>query len=224
VTLEPLVTLLAISGLLLSPLALRIAFSRNRRINRTLRRLATTPIAQVRDGRVVKIAGELVSAGRTVLSGMSKKECLYYTLVVEGRRFDGRRRSWQELVRQEEGADFYVKDATGIALVRLGGGQSTFAALIADRKARTSKLFFEDKELERFMARRSHTNIKRWRRSLRAYEGILAPGERVVVGGLARWLPDPDSAAGSYREAGMVLVLEASESVPLFLSDDPKLL
>ena len=60
-----------------------------------------------------------------------------------------------------------------------------------------------------------------FRKNLRAYEGVLEAGERVAVGGLARWVPDPDAAGGNYRETPKRLVLEASESLPLFLSDDP---
>jgi hypothetical protein len=33
-------------------------------------------------------------------------------------------------------------------------------------------------------------------------------------------VPDPDAAGGSYRETPRRLVLEASESLGLFLSDD----
>ena len=50
---------------------------------------------------------------------------------------------------------------------------------------------------------------------------MLEAGERVAVGGLARWMPDPDAAGGNYRETPKRLVLQASESLPLFLSDDP---
>ena len=61
-----------------------------------------------------------------------------------------------------------------------------------------------------------------FRKNLRAYEGVLEAGERVAVGGLARWVPDPDAAGGDPRETPKRLVLGAvSDALPLFFSDDP---
>ncbi|HEX8953926.1 MAG TPA: hypothetical protein VF945_18845, partial [Polyangia bacterium] len=95
------------------------------------------------------------------------------------------------------------------------------AALVQDRRARTSPIISNDPDLERFLAERGiATEGTFFRKSLRGQEGILEAGERVAVGGIARWVPDPDAAGGSYRETPKRLVLESSESLGIFLSDD----
>jgi hypothetical protein len=203
-------------------LTMRLAFTRDRRIKRALRKVRPTKIRDAKDGKAVKIVGELVYAGRTIPSPLSLRTCAYYTIVVEEFRSRGRSGRWHELVREEKGIDFYLRDETGVALIRVASDGKDFPALVHDRKARTSPIIRNDANLERYLGERGHsTEGTFFRKNLRAYEGILEAGERVAVGGLARWMPDPDAAGGNYRETPKRLVLQASESLPLFLSDDP---
>jgi len=205
----------------LGGLTMRLAFTRERRIKRLLRRFKPTPIRDAEDGRVVKIVGELVYTGRSIPSPLSLRQCAYYSILVEEFRSRGRSGRWHELIREEKGIDFYLRDATGMALVRIASDGKHFPALVQDRKARTSPILRNDPNLERFLGERGQSvEGTFFRKNLRAYEGILEAGERVAVGGIARWIPDPDAAGGSYRETPKRLVLEASESLGLFLSDD----
>ncbi|MGZ3405929.1 MAG: hypothetical protein ACXVAN_05755 [Polyangia bacterium] len=201
--------------------ALRFAFTRDRRIKRLLRRFKPTPIRDAEDGRVVKIVGELVYTGRSIPSPLTLRQCAYYSIVVEEFRSRGRSGRWHEIIREEKGIDFYLRDDSGMALVRIASDGKYFPALVQDRKARTSPIIRNDPNLERFLGERGQSvEGTFFRKNLRAYEGILEAGERVAVGGIARWVPDPDAAGGSYRETPKRLVLEASESLGLFLSDD----
>lgn len=202
--------------------ALRLAFTPERRIKRALRRVKPTRVCDVRDGRVVKLVGEVVYAGRTLASPLSRRDCAYYSVVVKQYApRTGRPAKWNEIVREERGVDFYVRDGSGMALVRLTE-RSTWAALIRDHQARTSPILLSDAELERLVTERGHaTKGAFFRKRLRAYEGVLVEGERVAVGGLARWAADPDAAGAGYRDPGKRLVLEASDALPLFFSDDP---
>ncbi len=202
----------------------RVLFTRDRRVKRALRSVKPTPIRDARDGKAVKIVGELVYAGRTIEAALSRRACAYYSVRVEEYRSRGTRGGhWQQIVREDIGIDFYVRDETGTALVRIPGGNSTaFPALVWDKKARTSPILADDPDLARYLGQRGvSVEGSFFRKNLRAYEGVLEAGERVAVGGLARWIPDPDAAGGNYRETPKRLVLEASESLPLFLSDDP---
>jgi hypothetical protein len=206
----------------LGAFGMRIAFRRDRRIKRLLRRIKSTPIAEAQDGRVIKIVGELVYAGRSTPSPLSQRECAYYSIVVEEYHSRGTRGGhWREIVREENGVDFFVRDETGMALVRVASGGKYFPALVQDHKARTSPILSNDADLERFLNERGRSvEGSFFRKNLRAYEGILEAGERVAVGGIARWMPDPDAAGGNYRETPKRLVLESSESLGVFLSDD----
>lgn len=202
----------------------RAYMRRDRRIKRALRRVRPTAIAEARDGKVVKIVGELVYARRSMPAALSQRPCAYYSIIVEQYRSHGTRGGhWHQIVREDVGIDFYLRDATGMALVRIDGGNAaTLPALVWDKKARTSPILANDPDLARYLGTRGvSVEGTLFRKNLRASEGILEAGERVAVGGLARWLPDPDAAGGNYRETPKRLVLQASEAMPLFLSDDP---
>ena len=187
-----------------------------------LRRLAPTPIRQARDGKAVKIVGELVYAGRSIPSPLSQRTCAYYSIVVQEYRGRGARGGhWREILREDNGIDFFVRDESGTALVRVAADGKYFPALVQDRRARTSPILSNDADLERFLGERGiATEGTFFRKNLRAHEGILEAGERVAVGGIARWMPDPAAAGGNYRETPRRLVLESSESLGIFLSDD----
>ncbi|MDB4965762.1 MAG: hypothetical protein JWN44_1451 [Myxococcales bacterium] len=209
----------------LSGLVIRFGFTRERRIKRTLKAVKPTAIASALDGRAVKIVGEVAYAGRSIASPLSGRLCAFYSIVVEEYRSSGKSGAWHEILRDEKGVDFLVRDDSGMALVRIASDGAALPALVQDRKARTSPILHSDFDLERYLGERGISVEGRFfRKNLRAAEGILEEGERVAVGGLARWLPDPNAGGGGYREAGKRLVLQSSEALPLFLSDDPKTL
>ncbi len=203
-------------------LALRFGFTRERRIKRALKRVRPRLVRDVRDGKVVKLVGELAYAAQPLTAPLSGRTCAFYSILVEEYRSRGTRGGhWYEVLREERGVDFFVRDESGVALVRPGGGQA-LPALVQDRKARSSPILHSDADLERFLAERGRSAEGFFfRKNLRAFEGVLEAGERVAVGGLARWVADPDAAGGGYREAGRRLVLQSSESLPLLFSDDP---
>jgi hypothetical protein len=212
---------LAFAAAALSGVTLRFAFTRERRIKRAMKRLRPTAIAEARDGRIVRLVGELVYAGRSITTPLSGRSCAYYTILVEEYRSSGRSGAWHEIVREERGVDFYLRDVSGTALVHFGDG-ATFPALVHDHRARTSPILHSDADLERFLGERGHsTEGTFFRKNMRAAEGILEAGERVTVAGLARWVPDPEMASGNYRETGKRLVVQATETLAVFLSDDP---
>jgi hypothetical protein len=203
-------------------MALRFAFHRDRRIKRMLRRIVPTPIAEAPDGRAIKIVGELLCAGRSLTAPLSGRACAYYTVVVEEYRGGGKGGRWKEILREEKGVDFFLRDDSGTALVHFPADGHVWPALVEDRRARVSPIFHADEALKRFLAERGRP-VDGWfvRRNQRAREGVLEAGERVAVAGTARWLPAPDGIGGGYREAGKRLVLQGSEQLGLFLSDDP---
>jgi hypothetical protein len=218
--LDPLLMPLAALGGAVGIVVARFAFTRERRIKRALKRVKPTAVREVHDGRVVKLVGQVAYSGRSIAAPLSGRACAFYSVVVEEFRHRGRHGRWHEIVREEKGIDFLVRDESGIALVRVD--QAALPALVYDRKSRTSPLLYSDAALERFLNERGRASEGRFfRTNLRAYEGVLEEGERVAVGGLARWIPDPGAAGAGYRDPGKRLVLQASEALPLFLSDDP---
>jgi hypothetical protein len=200
----------------LGGLALRFAFGPDRRIKRVLRQVRPTAIAAARDGQAVKIVGQLVHASSTIATPIFDRACAFYSILVHEHPVQ-----LGEIFREDKGVDFYLRDGSSMALVRASMGEAR-AAVVRDRRAHSSTLYDPNANVERFVAeRRIPSKVFLSSRSLTVSEGVLVAGMRIAVAGLARWEPDPDASGGNYREMPKRLVLEASEALPLFLSDDP---
>jgi hypothetical protein len=192
--------------------------SPKRRIQRALARLPATAVAGAPDGRPLRITGVVEGRLPPLTSPLTGRSCCYYCIVVEEKNG----RSWKEILREERGVDFQVRDDSGTALVRPTQLGRTQAALVPDETREISLLMLDDERLERFLTERGRpTRGLLLQRNIRAKEGILVAGKRVVVGGLARWEADGDGGAAGYRQAAQRLTLAAWGESPLLISDYP---
>ncbi len=183
---------------------------------RALKRAPLTPIATARDGAVVKVVGVVAYAGPPIESPLARRCCAYYSVVVENeKRSSGLH---YEVLREERCIDFYVQDASGVALVRIRGAAPS-SALLGHRRFFTT---FDGNDLDRFMkARGQSTRGLFLYKRLHAREGVVEAGARVAVCGRARRETDAGALGAAYRDSAHSLVLEASGAVPLYLSNDP---
>jgi hypothetical protein len=190
------------------------------RRRRLLGRARRTQIADVRDGTVVKIVGQLSFIGEPLGAPLSGRRCAYYEATVD----ESSGRAPIQLIRERRGQDFILRDDSGKALVRMDEA----SAVLVMRDAQFSSGGDADPTavMTAFLARHGQSSRGLlFAKSLNYREGVLEPGERIAVLGLARWEPDPDPDRGAlgYRELPMRLVVQASGRVPLVVTDEPSL-
>lgn len=190
-----------------------------RRAGRALRAMPATTIARVEDGRIVKIVGDVVAErGGTVEAPLSRRACVYYSLLVEQYRATAGGSFWHPIIEERRGVDFLLRDESDVALVRIGAGEDP--SLRPDRNARLPHFAAAREDLERLLAERGRpAEGLVFGVEYRAHEAVVIAGGRTAVGGLARRLPNPE-AARNYRDAPTLVVLEGTESHPLLLSND----
>jgi hypothetical protein len=99
-------------------------FHRGFRTLRTRRLIANTPTARIRSMAMglVEITGT-VEPRSTVLSPFAGKPCAYWEVDVSSRT----RRGWAVIHRNHSGSPFYLRDATGLAMVYPHGSQCKIA-------------------------------------------------------------------------------------------------
>lgn len=177
----------------------------------------TRQIAEAIDGQVVKIVGTVAAHRQTLTSPLTARPCLFYLIVVMEQGSSG-----GEVVREQRGVDFLLRDESGEALVHAGGQPPPAAALRLEKKREISAVLFRDEGLERFLSARGHAPRAPLGlpRRVRAYEAIIVPGQQLAACALAHWQPDTEGRGASYREAPERLTLAPSGDVPLLLSDD----
>ncbi len=199
-------------------------FSRDNRIKRAMR---AAPLVAARDfqgDQLARLQGTLRYATEPLTAPLSGRSCALYVVQVEEYRSNGKSGSWHEIIREEEGREFFLDDDSGSAFVRPDGADTV---LVKDAHFRSGTLNDATPGLEAFL-NRNGTKSTGWlfNRSLRYKEGVLEAGELVAVcgRGVREADPDPRSAQGGYRESATRVVLSQSLHAPLYISDDPSVL
>lgn len=208
-----------IAGVSLAAYGLEYLRSPKRKINRALAKLATTRVAESREGQLVKIVGWVEPLQESTTSPLTDRTCVYYSIIVEEK---SGRRGWRTILREERGVDFGIRDTSGLARVRPSDPEPAQSALLADETREISAFLQDDERLARFLVARGRpTRGAFLQRNIRAREAILVAGKPLAVAALARWESDPDGTALNYREPAQRLTLATRGGVALLMSDYP---
>jgi hypothetical protein len=195
------------------------------RLSRALKKAARVPLADVRDGDVVRVTGRARAAEEEPFGApLSGRACLAYEVEVEEYVQHGRSGKWKSIIHETDHVDaFWLVEPRARARV-----QCVPASLVLDRDAkfRSGVLREPDQTLIAYLANhgQQHQGMI-FNRNLRYREGIIEPGEEVTVLAVARSEPDPDpaSTADGYRGRAMRMVLRSPAHGDLIISDMPGL-
>jgi hypothetical protein len=198
----------------------------DQRARRAMKAVPRRRVAEVIEGEKARVVGR-VEVERTVTAPLSGRPCAYWRVVVEERRSSGDNHySWETIIDEHGGVDFFLRDGEDEALVKTSCVQ---AVLNEDGRFWSGSSDDADPQveasLEAFVATRFSRLFFMFPKRLRYREGVVEPGELVAAVGVGRWehTPDEQARAGvGYREARLPerLVLDAPAEGPLLLSDE----
>lgn len=192
---------------------------------RALRRARTTPIAEVQDGTIARITGRVRIEGEPLRAPFTARECAAWTVDVDAKALEHHGPLVQKALRDQDSRSFYVEDETGRALVK---AVTPKMALVDDFRVESGRLDPAEAVLEAFLNRHgaSAKDVTGRDRELTYQEGVLEEGEEATVLGVAHWQASADAASrrSGFRDPPRLLVIEAPEEAPLFISDDPKVI
>lgn len=180
---------------------------------RRLQQVPTVPIAEAKEGVLVKVTGTLSPVGEAALEGpLTGRRCVGYVIEVKERMRSGANVNWETIVTKEDAVTFAIEDASGSALVKAPGAH---LVLVRDGHVRSGTVDENSERAQAFLMAQGtpSENVLRKKKAFRYEEGVLEPGEEVSVLGFGTWEEGPD---GVKR-----LVVEASPEHPLTISDDP---
>ena len=201
--------------ILAAAMALDIALSRDRVIDRRVRRSRRLAIAELPDGMIAAVRGRARPApGAAALAApLSRRACLYYEVEVQA--FDPIASMWVIVHAEARGNAFLLEDDSAAALVEPGGW-----LISVDRGARFTPISGPTAEAVRVLLARRGLD---WlcRRQLRARERLLQDGQLVaaLAAGMREPDPDPAAAPGDYRASALRPVLRAGRGAPLYITD-----
>jgi hypothetical protein len=170
---------------------------------RALKRTKTTPIAELPQGQLVKIAGVISARDPLLTSPIRNESCVAYSTIV--RAGSGADNNGRVALKTAACASFYVTDDSGTAVVR----GAAFLVMKRDGAWENAPpdLFPEVTGGER----------------VRCQEILIQVGDRVSVLGRARLEIDP-AGRGSFREPPKLNHLTGSERQPVLIGDADELI
>lgn len=162
---------------------------RNNRRARLLRRLPLSRIGDLQAG-LAKVEGRAVAVGRTLLSPLAERECVYYRFQVQEKRRrhgfpHGGSGYWKTVIDDAQAADCAIDDGTGSAVFRL---QSAELALDTDDEERSGFLNDARPELEEILQHKyGYSTVGLiFNRTLYYSETRIEEGDDLLVLGTAR--------------------------------------
>jgi hypothetical protein len=202
-------------------------FSPTARARRALRAAERVPVAEAREGQLVKLIGRLRHdpAAQELRAPITGRRCAYFEATVEERKSSGKNSHWSTIIKETDFAGtFYVDDGSGQALVE---GVSPRVVLTMDAHFESGTFDDATHKLKHFLGRHGEYS-EGWifNRTMRYAEGVLEEGEEVAVYGICTQEPDldPRAGGGGYRERAMRLKLTKPPEGELLISDDPRTL
>jgi hypothetical protein len=204
-----------IAALLGGSIVWGLFFARDSKIHRQLFRRKIDAIAAVSPvpaGDTVRITGTVERIEEDLWAPLTRRRCVHYLTIVEERQRTSalsRHAPWTEVIRLERSVDFLLRDASGLARVRMDRAQ---VAVVRDIHTRSG--FLDDPTpMEREfleMQGEDPTDGAGMNRGLRYTEGVIEVGEVVTALGVA--LPGDDTCR---------LVLGAPPDGHVLVTDEP---
>ncbi len=212
---------LGIGGGVVAGLVVADYFSRDFRLKRAAARMPLTAMRNVVDGRRVKVAGIVVALDAPLLSPISARPCVAWSVRLQQSDGEG---GWSHVLNQSEAHEFViVDDERRSARIDVGRAELVYevdAEVTTEWPAQPSPRMRDFLQRNRLRTEMTFGDV----RPYRAHEAVIEHGERVIVVGVARREPDasPSGMAGApYRDPPMRLLFAATPSAPLWIFDGP---
>lgn len=175
----------------------------------------TTPIARIRHGEQVRVAGRVVALEQ-LIAPVTRRDCVAYQVVLDEFRCDGVRFYFAALGRDLKMCDVLVEDAAG-QRARVDARKAV-VTLERDLTLRTQSFERAPPYVADLLRQ---LGLAQTGLAVRCEERVLEEGHMIVVEGRARLEPDAGrgTVGSGYRDAPMRVVLHGEEGAPLRVWD-----
>lgn len=188
-------------------------------VNQRLNETPSRSIADVLDDEYVQIKGIIESIGEPLYSPISKRECVYYCVLVKLRLERKTLADIQGIFRLEKSGKFMIKDGSSFAALE---AKNITSQMLGNEEYSIGHFNQPSEALEAFLQENgiiSKDNFG-YNKPLTITEIILQSGETVVAAGKCTWKSASD--LGIPETFGSVLYLQRTQKKQLILTNDPK--
>ncbi len=211
----------ALFGFLVIALMIFARFFYKRRliVLRALRTTGLKKISDFKDNDVGKITGRVVYGGETVFAPISKRKCVYYRVIVEQYKYQGKSYHWIKIIDEERAGDIVMHDNSGYAVIDPNKSKNFLTEDVIQFSDSSDTL---TSSLESYLAKHDVDSRGFFgaHKTLRYKEGILEKGEVFTVSGEGQWNETKDHKLNI--PSGKVLVIIPGKAEHVYITDDPE--
>lgn len=195
-------------------------FSAKKMILRELKKSKAIPITRIQEGEYAKAIGVAKLVKDPLIAPISGRNCVFYQIIVEKK---GAKNSWSTVINQTVIHDFFIETRGEMAIVKTDQPKK-FRKIFLEKDHKANSGFWNDANhrLEKYLKSHgsSSKGILGFSKTLRYYEGIIEPGERIAVKGIGNWKTIKEPIAGfNYSK---VLTLTGGKDQKLLITDVKK--
>ncbi|WP_375240269.1 hypothetical protein [Polaribacter sp.] len=199
-------------------------FSNKQVIIRTLAKTPNKPVGGLKTNSFTKVTGKALHVKQPLIAPFSKRKCVYYKIIIEEKRSNGKNSHWKTLIKESKIQEFFIKSKGEHVIVRPSLKPKNFKSyLVVDKKTSSGTFNSPTKE---FLELLKNYNIKSegflgFNKSLRYTEAIIELEETVTVAGIAKWknLKEPVNDYPYSKIAELV----STENQKLIITDLPSI-
>ena len=194
-------------------------------ILRRLKKLRFSKIGSLQNHHYSKVEGNALNVNQPLIAPLSKRECVFYQILIEKKVNSGKNSHWKTIVDEEKIQDFFVEQ-TGERLLIFPkpNPKNYYAYLVSDKKANSGTFNDPTPEFQSLLDNYGieSTGLFGFNKQLRYRESIIEVGERITVAGYVKWveLEQPVSDYNYSRVATLVakdknkiLITDATEAL-----------
>lgn len=175
-----------IVALLVGGVVWGLYFSRDTKVHRQLFGRKIQAITAAPEGETVRITGTVERIDEDLYAPLTRRRCVHYLTIVEERKPSPFTNNdpWTEVIRLEKSVDFSLRDASGVARVRMDAAK---VAVVRDTHTRQGFLDAPTAMEREFLEMQGEdpTDGAGMNRGLRFTEGVIEVGEVVTALGVA---------------------------------------
>lgn len=180
--------------------------------------MEVTPIADVAEGKTVRVTGVAQLVGEPLIAPISGRECCYYHIVVKQRVGTGKNSRWVTLLDTERSIEYVVEDNGSFAYINAA---APMTHIVKDAEKNSGLLNNATPQLEQLLNNYGHKS-ENWlgmNKAIEYREGIIEHGETITAMGTGEWIQAAD--LGLPEHYGKVLSISADPQLKfVYLSDD----
>ncbi len=194
-------------------------FSKKSILIRKLKKHPVNDLTLIKKAQLTKVVGTVELVGDSLTAPLSNRLCAYYEVEVQKKVSRGKNSHWETIIREEKTNKFIINVKQHKVFINT---KKIKKYIVTDKKFNAGTFNNATEPLENYLKEHGHksTGSLGFNKTLRFYERILEPNEKIAVLGIGKWVDTKNQKMPlNYQR---IFLINPLEDGYIYLSDEPK--